>query len=211
MKYLLRISIIFLSLGFSFANENEIDALIEKLPQLSPTEKVDALIRLSWLNRNVDPNKMVAYGNEALLLQQELDSLSPKMATIVNYIGVGFRNLGNYPKALDYYFNTIDLAKKTNNEQQLGFAYQGVGDIFERLGEFEKAIDYCEKSIMQFTKLGDDFGLGYAYHSLGRIYESSGDLKKARESYVQVYIIRLSLNDTTGKSKEISRSCRTCR
>ncbi len=205
MKYLFCILLFFLSVGNSSANELEIDSLTKTLPKLSPSEKVDALIRLSWLNRNINPDKMVSYGNEALSIQQKIDSLSPKMATIVNYIGVGYRNLGNYPKALDMYFATIDIAQKTKNEQQLGFAYQGIGDIFERLGEFDKAIEYCEKSITQFTKLDDDFGLGYAYHSLGRIYESSSDLKKSRESYVKVYQIRKSLGDTVGMSSAINR------
>ncbi len=161
-------------------------------PNLSDTAKMRVLVELCWLHRNNKPEQSLKYGREATKLCDNYPNQDH--SRIYTYVGVTYRNLGNYVVALEYFMKANVEAEKYSNKKQLGFAYQSIADILYKQGQLTKSEEYIRKSLEIFKQLDDKEGIAYTYHTWGKIAESNRKYEQALHYHYQALEIRRPLN-----------------
>jgi signal transduction histidine kinase len=177
-----------------FGQTIQIDSLIRILPKQNDSVKVLIFTELAWLLRNIEVDDAIEYGirGEKIAKINNYITLQPK---ILNLIGVGFRNKGNYAEALKYFIATIDIANKTGNQEQLAYAYQNIGDISNRNGNYKAAETDIFKALDIFNYSNDVRGLAYCYYSLGLVYTNKQEYVIATKYFLKSLEIRQQLKD----------------
>ncbi len=90
-------------------------------------------------------------------------------------LGICYYSLGDYPRAIDYYQQSLAIAREIGNRQGEGAALGNLGNCYYRLGDFPRAIDYYQQSLAIAREIGNRRGEGNALGNLGNCYYSLGD------------------------------------
>ena len=96
-------------------------------------------------------------------------------------IGVVYRSLGQYEKAIEYQEKSLRICQKTGNLAGEGRSYGSIGCAYHSLGQYKKAMEYQEKSLRICQRTGDLEGEGRSYCGFGGAFYSLGQYKKAME------------------------------
>ncbi|TAE74143.1 MAG: PAS domain S-box protein [Bacteroidetes bacterium] len=187
--------ILFIQINFIFAqNADKIKKYEAELnqPNIKDTAKIRILGELSWLNRNNNPEISLKYGREAVKLSDNYPNIDH--SKVYTFVGVIYRNLGNYVVALEYFMKANVEAEKYGNKKQLGFAYQSIADILYKQGQLPKSEEYIRKGLEIFKQLDDKEGIAYTYHTWGKIAEAGKKYEQALHYHYQALEIRRPLN-----------------
>ena len=124
------------------------------------------------------------------LLDKDLDY---KKAEILNILGVSYRDIGDYNKAIEYHEKALEIRINALGENQPEL-YNNLGISYDGLGDYNKAIEHHEKALeIRINTLGDDhLGVVNSYNNLGVAYNSLGDYNKAIEYHEKALEIRIN-------------------
>jgi tetratricopeptide (TPR) repeat protein len=176
-------------------------AAAERIPDLekklrtvsSSKEKIDVLHQLAWAYKNNTPRLTIKYAAEALTLsRQEQDN--EKEAKSLHYIGIGNANLGNYEKALEYYYQAIDMHKRIGDSRGIGLLTISIGNIFWYHSDFEESLEYYNRALKLFAELNDKKAISVILNNRAGVYIQWRKLDKALEDYLQSLKIKEELN-----------------
>jgi signal transduction histidine kinase/Tfp pilus assembly protein PilF len=100
-------------------------------------------------------------------------------ATAWTYYGQGYRQMGNYTKALECHYKSIAIATKFGNKSQIAFSYNQLGHIYKDREENDKAIEiyrialfYSESARGKIIKYAPPMNLGAVYLNEGKLDSS---------------------------------------
>jgi two-component system sensor histidine kinase/response regulator len=84
------------------------------------------------------------------------DSIHFKKGKALNCLsmGVAWSNKGNYPEALNYYFETLKLSEELHLEGLSGNTYTNIAIIYSSHGDKRNAIDFFQKALHISEKYG---------------------------------------------------------
>jgi PAS domain S-box-containing protein len=165
------------------------EAQLEK--ETSDRVKFHILTELCWLYRNNNPRQGLQKGKQALKIAEKNPDLD--LSVLYTYIGVVYRNVGNYTLSLDYFTKANHEAEKRNNQKQLGYSYQSIADILNRQGYNQKAEENIKQALVIFKKIEDQEGISYTYHTWGKIAESLKKYEQALHYHYQALEIRKNI------------------
>lgn len=179
-------------------NMLEVDSLQKVvLSTKNDTLKLNALIDLCWVYRNSNIDSALKYNDEAYALAERL-GLKNEIVKIIQFKGVIYRNLGEYPKALEYYFNVLKAYEELDDSEGIGFAFQAIGDIYRYLNNTELCKEYSLKGLKYLAEKNNFSGVAYCYYSLGSALMEEGDYEMALEYLTECLKIREVLNNKRG-------------
>lgn len=107
-----------------------------------------------------------------------------EIARSCNNIGMVYRNLGNYTRALEYFMKSCKASEALDNKMEIADRFRNIGGIYQLQGDHEKARSYFLRSLEIHRQVGskrktaDDLGLiGSTYyhqktHEDALIYQS---------------------------------------
>jgi len=129
-----------------------------------------AYARISILERKEDYNEAL---DLSFALLQTLDTLIHKerILLIQDEIGYIYYLFGNLPKALFFYTQSCELAKKTGDLLSIGRGYTNLYGIYSAMGDNVSAIKYCFSALNCFKKINYKHGMRIAYGNLAQYYE----------------------------------------
>jgi adenylate cyclase len=166
--------LLFFQQFYVFAQDQKVaDSLVEiyKKNTLSKVDKMELLRNLAFNETN----------NLELSLQyaEELIALSKKEKNYL-YLYRGYSQKGNkhnisgdFNKALDSYFKSIDAAVKANFVTGEGMSYTCIADVYSNMGNSKNAELYYEKSIQILRKTSDSNSLALALLNAGDEYSKN--------------------------------------
>lgn len=137
-----------------------------------------------------------AYYEEALevnlrfiRLSEQTNGQNETTATSYNNIGIVYANLGDYDKALEYYFKALEIYKVVLGEKHSDTAssYNNIGLVYDNLGDYDKALEFKNKALeIQKDVLGEKHAdTAMSYNNIGLIYSIFGDYDKALEHHLK--------------------------
>ena len=110
-------------------------------------------------------------------------------AIYLNNIGLMYRNMGEYSKALSYYERSLEICKVAlpPNHPDLATSYNNIGFVYYNMGEYSKALSSYEQSL-EIWKVAlppnhPDFAT--SYNNIGLVYDNMGEYSKALSSHEQ--------------------------
>ena len=128
-----------------------------------------------------DPEKALGILSEVLdKLENNQDSL--KAATF-NGIGTVHYINGNYPLALKWYYESLELQQKIKDKLGIAVGMNNVGIVLTAQGKIDKAIDIHLRSAEICKEINDTLALSRNYYNLGISYIEKKEFEKA-ESYL---------------------------
>ncbi len=187
--YLFLIGICWLGGGL-LVQASEVDSLVQILPQLKGKDRVKALNRLAWKLRKTELDSAQNYAQESVKLAEKLEFWE-ELATAHSFIGVIFRNKGNYIYALNHFYQALNISEKHELKLQIAYSYNNIGDILGRQGKNKEAVENITKAIQFFREVEDKRGEAYGYIRLGETYQADSLYTEALDAYQKCLKIRL--------------------
>ena len=86
------------------------------------------------------------------------------------YAGRVYRDLGDAPQALDYFFKAIESAKDCTNYRLISRIYSQTGMLYLYQGTYDEALKVFRKAYQFNTSADDSIGLIYNLRDIGRTF-----------------------------------------
>src|ERR671932_2201839 len=96
-------------------------------------------------------------------------------------LGLAYRNLGDYAKAIEYYQQCLAIAREIKDRKGEGQSLANLGVAYHALGDYAKAIEYQQQRLAIAREIGDKDGEGTALNNLGGALQKSGNLTQAEK------------------------------
>jgi len=113
-----------------------------------------------------------------------------------NLLALGYKNLGNYPKAMDNFLLCIEYAEKTDDKQQQANAYQNIATLYILQKEYNKAASNLDRAAKLYRALGDDDGVLITLFNFANILKEQGRYQEAHQHYQTVLEYRIKEGNT---------------
>lgn len=106
-------------------------------------------------------------------------------ATTMNNIGMLHEETGDYPGALDYYSNALELKK--NSGARFGLLLINIGNVYHLRQDFERAEEFYNQAVVKLNEEGDLWNLSDVYTDLAELYTNKGEYDKAQAFFDKSY------------------------
>jgi serine phosphatase RsbU (regulator of sigma subunit) len=133
--------------------------------------------------------------------KNEIAFMKRILAETINNEGFYHRNLGNIPKALEYYHMSLKLLEELKDSIGMSFLYNNLGAIYQHQGSYSMSVHYHHKSLDLKKMLGDTAGMAHTYNNLGVVYQRFDSLEKAMEYFHKGQELYLKYNNVRGWSR----------
>jgi tetratricopeptide (TPR) repeat protein len=131
------------------------------------------------------PKALLMHQREVELSENLYSSSSMEYGHSINNLGVVYRHLRQYDKALDCYFKSLEIKLKNASDEKsanIAIAYGNIGVIYLEKEDYEEAVKYIEKTLNIYENIKDgDFAAEMAFQNdnLGIAFQGKKDYKSA--------------------------------
>lgn len=175
-------------------DRHKIDSLLQVLKQdLSDSVRIKTLEELAWQARNESYETAVTACKEGIALARKHKNYV-KEATFHRFKGVSHSHFGEHDKALSSYITSLNISRKINYQEGIGFCYDNIGVLKYFQKDFEEARINFEQALEVFEKHDIKQGIGYACTHLSWVYNEIGDYDKALEYARKALDVRMNLD-----------------
>ncbi|GEM_PF-930248 len=158
----------------------------------SDSSRISELLKLCWEHRNAAPELSLKYGNEAIDLSvRNNDFVS--LANAYSFVGVAYRVMGKYSKAVDFYYMGLDVSLKNDIPDQTGYAYLNLANLYVYQELTAMAYENLKKAEAIATRIQNKKMLAYVNLYAGRIHRTEGRLDSALIYYKKSLSLRKEL------------------
>ncbi|NND78054.1 MAG: tetratricopeptide repeat protein [Flavobacteriales bacterium] len=184
--------------------------------QLKAQTKLDSLYTIWQDGSESDSVRVVAYKNyiwygfmfshpdSAFVLSTKLVEFSNERnyalgkATGVYNQGVSHYVQSNYPKALRYFQQCLNIYKSINSYKGISSSINNIGNIYSVQGDYNKSLELYFQSEMIAEEAQDEVGKGYVWSNIGNIYYELGDHDRSFDYYQKSLSILEEAGDQRG-------------
>jgi len=96
-----------------------------------------------------------------------------------SFTGIAYYRLGIYAKAVEYYNNQLNVAKKHGMLDEVAWANNNIGQVLLENKNFEIANIYLQEAYETAMLLNDDYMLQFVYSNLGGIRASTQEYEES--------------------------------
>jgi class 3 adenylate cyclase/Tfp pilus assembly protein PilF len=118
--------------------------------------------------------------------------------------GVSWYVRGDYPKALNYYNQSLKIDEQISDQKGIAASLNNIGLIFVNQGDYPKALDYYTRSLKIDEQIGEEKGIAQSLNNIGIIYNNQGDYQKALDYYTQSLKIKEQIGDQKGVAASLN-------
>ena len=191
--------VLFLQHFIVFSQDQKVaDSLVKiyKENKLNNSEKMELLRNLSF-NETNNIELALKYADELIKLSKSENNY---LYLYRGYSQKGNKNsvAGNYNKALDAYFKSIDAAITADYLPGEGMSYMSIADVYSTMGNVKNAELYYIKAIQILRKTDSKTSLATALLNAGDEYSKNGKFDLALSYFAEAGIIFKNENYQTG-------------
>jgi adenylate cyclase len=198
MRALLLILAIFLTAPAIAQNNQELDSLVRALPAAKQdTNKLNMLLAIATMSCDSDPQQALRYSREAVDLAEGLHN-KPALSSAYNVLGNCYRNVSDFPKALDAFFHSLRINEELNNKVNIARNAGNIGNLYRATGNYTKALEYMNKALAVNTTLDRKLGITNNLSDMGIVYCELKETNKALDCFNKALKIAGEDNDKEG-------------
>ncbi|WP_458627058.1 tetratricopeptide repeat-containing sensor histidine kinase [Winogradskyella sp. PC D3.3] len=127
----------------------------------------------------------IKYTNEAIALLKSIN-VENGLDACYNILALGYKNLGNYPKAMDSFIQCLSHAKANDNKMQEANAYQNIATLYVIQKKFKKATENLDRAAKLYRELENDDGVLTTLFNFANILKEQKQFNEARKHYATV-------------------------
>ncbi len=109
-------------------------------------------------------------------------------------IGWAYKDMGDLPKALQYYQRSLALSRNLGSLDLEGGILLHIGEVFTITNDWKQALTYCNLAKKSATRIRNTSIVAEAEENLYRIFRKTGQSKKALAAYENFIYLRDSLS-----------------
>ena len=175
-------------------------SMADSLNRLLSTAKADSnrvryLCQLADAVNMYNPDTSVELSQQAIYLARELkyaDGESRALGTMANAI----IKIGNYPRALELYFQKLQLEEKRQVPRSLVSVLSNIGIVYVMQEEYNKALDYYYRAYAITKQYGVKDMEYYIFLNLGDVYNRLNNPDSSYMYFSKSLALASVMNDT---------------
>ena len=101
------------------------------------------------------------------------------MGNCYGNIGIVYKDLINYPKALEYYIKQLKICEEIGDKKGLSNCYGSIATVYKDLSDYSKSLEYYLKALQLFEETNNKQGIATCYLNMGALYNDLLDYKLA--------------------------------
>ena len=144
----------------------------------------DEARKLRALQTTASRHAAIEKGEQALPLFEAAGDTYRRALTLMG-IGIAYLQLNEIRKALDYFNQTLVLAKNIEDRRLEAGTETFVGGMLDLLGDISKSLDHYHRALQLAREGGWQLAEGNALSNIGKIYSNVAEWQKALEFYGQ--------------------------
>ena len=117
---------------------------------------------------------------------------------VLSLLGISYKNLGEYSKAITIHKQHYALSEKNKNWAGVASALGNLGICYFSQGDYQQAIKYHEQCLAIQDKIGNYLGMAGTFGNLGICYSSIGKLNEAIDNHKRHFEISQKIDDLGG-------------
>jgi tetratricopeptide (TPR) repeat protein len=118
-------------------------------------------------------------------------------------LGLAYKNLGDYPRAIDYHQQALTISRQIGDKRGEGNRLGNLGNAYFSQGDYARAIDFHTKALAIARQIGDKRGEGNRLGNLGNAYSNLGDYPRAIDYHTQALAISRQIGDKRGEGQDL--------
>ncbi|MBN2103782.1 DUF2225 domain-containing protein [bacterium] len=183
-------------------------AVIDSLEDLLLEHNKQDTVRVKLLNETagylsrLDSEKSFKYAEAAGRLAEETGYLKGKAVSLY-IIGIYHRNNADYPRALEYFQQSLEIHREIRDKLGVAKCLNDMGITYLEQGNYPKAFEYYQQALIKSAELGDKQRIALIYKNIGMIYDFQGNYSKAIEFYEKAMNIQEDLGDKSEIAKTL--------
>lgn len=126
-----------------------------------------------------------------------------RIASTLGNIGIVYRKQGNYPKALDYYFQSLKTDEEIGIKKDIATDLGNIGIVYYKLKNNPKMLEYTLRAKKIDEELGNKSGVARHLGNMGSAYADQHDYEKALDCYMQAMKIAEELHNNQGIARHL--------
>lgn len=120
---------------------------------------------------------------DALKIHQATDN-RPKIASLLNNIGMVYSKQNNYHKALEYYQQSLALQRELGvTGSRLGISLVNMADSNQEIGDYENALQFAHQALSQFETDPHFVGEAHALLQIASVYSHTSRFEEASQYF----------------------------
>ena len=121
-------------------------------------------------------------------------------AVTLGYLGFCYRQLAEYPKALEYLQRSLAMKQELGDRLEEGKSLNFLGLTYWDMGDYPQAIDHLTRALNIAREVHNPQLEGTALNNLGLVSDEQGDYKHSLEIYQQALELHRSTHFERGES-----------
>jgi signal transduction histidine kinase len=182
------------TLAESEFQNNNINAEIK-----DPNERLEFLLKEAWNLRNSFTEQSLQYGLKSIELADSLKDYY-NLVKGHSFTGVSYRLLGNYNKAIEYFFEGLALAKKYKIPQQEGYAYINIANLYIYLEYYQQAFENLQYALRIAQEIENKDMLSYIFLNKGRVLMHMDSIDRATDYINRSLKLRIETSNISGQA-----------
>jgi tetratricopeptide (TPR) repeat protein len=151
-----------------------------------------------------DSEQGVATYEQVRLLTQAEGGTSRMVFGVLNNLGISYKNLGQYDKALELYEQALAIAIARSDRDVEAVVLNNMGNVERLLGNYQKGLDLHRRALVASRASGGQQNEARSLNTMGTAYYQLGDYARALEYHRESLEIRRRLADRLAESASLS-------
>ncbi|MFM8487709.1 MAG: adenylate/guanylate cyclase domain-containing protein, partial [Bacteroidota bacterium] len=126
----------------------------------------------------------LSYFEQALKIRESAGDLAG-VAEIYNNMGVAYKHLEDYIKAMDCLQRSLKIQEAMDNPLELMRVYNSIGDVLYGQGKYREALNYTFRYAKIAEETDEKKFIQRSFKDLSKLYAAMGDWKKAYDYRVK--------------------------
>jgi tetratricopeptide (TPR) repeat protein len=196
MKKLIMLLVILYSVQLLPAQNIEADSLKKVLLTIEESPKrVLVLEGISYAYLSSFPDTAMQYALKGLQLAEKINDRIGK-AYCTNALGNVYYSVGDYPKALQMYLQSLEMKERLDNQKHaIAVTYFNIANVYTDQKDYGHALSYLFKAKKVDEEAKDSVSIMFDFYSLGTIYHRMNKADSALFYINQAYKIANKAED----------------
>ncbi len=173
------------------------DSLISAVSQTKSKEQIiELFIAIGEIYQDENTDSSLYYLNKAKKIAH-LENLEKLESIAYRNLGILYRKLGKYEKAIESFYTYLKICQRKNNIKSKAEAYNNIANIYNIQGNYKLALEYYQEALEIDSSIHNKKGISSCYTNIGSVYEGMGKFKKAIAYYQKALRIDEDRQDKT--------------
>lgn len=182
--------------GAHIAAQNKIDSLETAIKSLgNSAEKASILSELCWEYRNVDQQKAIYYGREAIKIAEHA-KLEKELASAYNDLSIIYIDLGSFDTAISLLNKDLILRSKLDDAMGVAAIHNKLGIIYQNTRQLKEAVYHTLEALSYFEEVNHTLYITYCLNNLAVLNYDLRNFKESEKRHLEILEIRKNLGDS---------------